>query len=183
MRTKKPQACDTDMSSGDFLRSSYNGRMKKTLSPFLIVLSLSISLSLLSGCASLMSSVEPPEVSVINIEPLPADGLFEQRVRLDLRVINPNDFDLGISGFSFKLDVNDTRFARGVSNDAIRVPRLGEAKTSVVVSSTMLDVFRQVAGLAGRETMGYEISGKVYFSNPGVRSVSFSHKADLGSQR
>jgi len=166
------------MNSGALSLTGYNGGMKMTRFPLLIV----FPLLLLGGCASLMSSVEPPEINVINIEPLPADGLFEQRVKLDLRVLNPNDSELGISGFSFKLDVNDTRFARGVSNEALRVPRLGEAKTSVVVTSTMLDVFRQVAGMAGRETMNYEISGKVYFTNPGVHSVSFSHKADLGKE-
>ncbi|HCS12311.1 MAG: hypothetical protein COS82_07735 [Zetaproteobacteria bacterium CG06_land_8_20_14_3_00_59_53] len=146
---------------------------------YLLTFVIAAALPLMNGCATLMSSVEPPDVHVLNITPLESEGVFEQRVRLDLRVINPNDFALMISGFSFRLDVNDARFASGVSNEAISVPRLGEAKTSVVVTTSMLDVFRQVMGLADRETLDYAINGKVYFANPGMRSVSFSHKASL----
>ena len=47
---------------------------------------------LFPGCASWFIKGEPPEVLVTDITPMDAT-LFEQRLRVDLRVRNPNDFD------------------------------------------------------------------------------------------
>jgi len=132
------------------------------------------------GCATLFTSMEAPEINVINIVPLEAEGLFEQRAQVDLRIINPNDVDLHITGISFKLDINDVRFTRGVSSKSITVPRLGEAKTSLVVSTTMLDIFRQVLALDKHKEVNYVIKGKLHLGNAGIGSVSFKHAGDLG---
>jgi len=126
--------------------------------------------------------METPEISVINIQPLEAEGVFEQRAKIDIRIINPNDFDLNVTGFSFKLDINDSRFSRGVNNESLIVPRLGEAKTSLVVTTTMLDIFRQVMVLDKHHNPKYTISGKVYLGNAGLRSVSFKHSGDIGEK-
>ena len=126
--------------------------------------------------------MESPEVSVINIEPLEAEGMFEQRAKVYIRIINPNDFDLNVTGYSFKLDINDSPFTRGVNNESLIVPRLGEAKTSLVVTTTVLDIFRQVMVLDKQENPTYSISGKVYLGNAGLRSVSFKHSGDIGEK-
>lgn len=126
--------------------------------------------------------MESPEIGVIDIRPLEAEGLFEQRARVDLRIINPNDFELRITGITFRLDVNDSRFARGVSNESLTVPRLGEAKTSLVVTTTMLDIFRQVMALEQRRDARYSISGKVYLGSARVRSLSFEHSGQLAGR-
>ena len=47
----------------------------------------------LVGCASWLMKGEPPEVLVTNITPLEGTA-FEQRLQVDLRIRNPNDFDL-----------------------------------------------------------------------------------------
>lgn len=160
-------------------RSFYSVSIMAGMNRYLLPFACAVALPLLSACATLMTSVEAPDVHVLNITPLQSEGMFEQRVQLDLRVINPNDFALMVTGFSFRLDVNDARFARGVSSEAFTVPRLGEAKTSVVVTTSMLDVFRQVMGVAERENMNYAISGKVYFANPGMKSAAFSYAGSL----
>ncbi|MCA9422181.1 MAG: LEA type 2 family protein, partial [Nitrospira sp.] len=42
--------------------------------------------------------------------------MFEQRLQVDLRVRNPNDFDLEVTGLDFTLHLNDQRLARGLTN-------------------------------------------------------------------
>ncbi|OIO68144.1 MAG: hypothetical protein COW19_02090 [Zetaproteobacteria bacterium CG12_big_fil_rev_8_21_14_0_65_55_1124] len=143
---------------------------------------LVVLLPVLFACATGFNAMEEPEISVINIVPLEAEGMFEQRAKIDLRIINPNDFDLNITGFSFKLDINDSRFTRGVNNEALTVPRLGEAKTSLVVTTTMLDIFRQVMVLDKQQNPNYTISGKLYLGNARIRSVSFKHEGELGER-
>ncbi|MDQ6971284.1 MAG: LEA type 2 family protein [Mariprofundaceae bacterium] len=96
-----------------------------------------------------------------------------------MRIINPNDVDLSITGFSFHLDINDTRFTRGVSNESFIVPRLGESKTSVVVTTSVLDIFRQLAAFDKKHNTDYLIKGKVYLGGSRVSSVPFRHGGKL----
>lgn len=138
-----------------------------------------VILSSVTGCVTAFTAMEPPEINVINILPLQSEGILEQRVRIDLRIINPNNFNLHISGASFQLDINDSRFARGVSNQSVTVPRLGEAKTSVVVTTTVMDLFRQVMALDRRQNPNYAIKGKLYLGGAHIRALPFSHSAEL----
>lgn len=152
--------------------------MKKTCSLFFALL-----FTLVAGCATALTGMEEPDFHVINIVPMGSEGMFEHRARVYLRIINPNDVPLEITGFSFHMDINDTRFTRGVSSEALSVPRLGEATTSVVVTTTVLDIARQMMALEGRENPTYLIKGKVYLANARMHSVSFSYEGELTGSR
>jgi LEA14-like dessication related protein len=72
---------------------------------FWAVLSLVWGVLFLTGCTSitsLPSQPESPEVLLVNVIPLDAT-MFEQRLQVDLRVRNPNDFDLKVTGLDFTL--------------------------------------------------------------------------------
>lgn len=135
------------------------------------------------GCVTMFSGMEAPEIEVINILPLESEGMFEQRAQVDLRIINPNNVDLHITGVSFHLDVNGSPFIRGVSNKALTIPRLGDAKTSIIVSTTVLDIFRQVMALNRTQNLDYAISGKLYLGGDGIHSVAFKHTGELKPDR
>jgi LEA14-like dessication related protein len=117
---------------------------------------------------------EPPEVLVINVTPMEASA-FEQRVQIDLRIGNPNDFDLSVTGIDFRLDLNGNRLARGLGNKELVVPRLSEAVTSVETSTSTLQVFRQFLSFSNDQPLTYRISGVLHtkdgrlsFENSGV---------------
>jgi LEA14-like dessication related protein len=122
----------------------------------------------------------PPDVYVIDIRPL--DGTaFEQRMQVDLRVRNPNDFALEIDGVRFDLELNGRRFARGLGDDRATVPRLGEARISVVSTTTMMDWVRQFAVLAqpGRKDMDYRLAGRFFLSEAIAGHVDFESSGNL----
>ena len=96
-----------------------------------------LGLTALGGCAGLRLGMQKPEVTVANIRLL--DGnLFEQRFVLTLRITNPNRVEIPIEGLSFDLDLNEQPFAKGVSNRALVVPRLGEATTLSALASQLI---------------------------------------------
>ena len=129
------------------------------------------------GCAgTLHSGVEPPEVYLSDIAPVEI-GLFEQRLRVELRILNPNDFAREVTGLDFQLDVNGIQLARGLSNEEITVPRLGESIVSVMTSTTVLDIVRQIENLSQQQEMSYEIRGRLYLGNTAVGSVPFERSA------
>jgi LEA14-like dessication related protein len=120
--------------------------------------------------------VEPPEVYLSDIAPVEI-GLFEQRLRVELRILNPNDFALEVTGLDFQLDVNGIQLARGLSNEEITVPRLGESIVSVMTSTTVLDIVRQIENLSQQQEMSYEIRGRLHLGNAAVGSVPFERSA------
>lgn len=140
---------------------------------FLLPFSLSC-LFFASGCATLLLQPEPPEVLVSNVKPL-GGTLFEQRLRVDLRVRNPNDFDLDVTGLDFTLQLNNKKVARGLANQAVTIPRLGEGILSVETTTSTLDVLRQLIHLSKGEDITYQITGVLHlqdvplpFDNEGV---------------
>jgi hypothetical protein len=80
---------------------------------FLLVATVSLASWLMNG--------EPPEVLVTNLTPLEGTA-FEQRLRVDLRIRNPNDFDLLFAGIDFTLNFTRKRLARGLGYTAITIP-------------------------------------------------------------
>lgn len=127
-----------------------------------------------SGCASWLSKGDPPEVLIANVTPLNSTP-FEQRLNVELRVRNPNDYDLQVTGLDFRLDVNKKRLARGLGNKTFTVPRLGDATIAIETSTSMLDVMRQILGLQNTQALTSSVSGVLYlkdgklpFENSGV---------------
>jgi len=128
----------------------------------------------LVGCASWLMKGEPPEVLVTNVTPL--DGTaFEQRLQVDLRIRNPNDFDLLGTGIDFTLNLNGKRLARGLGNTAITVPRLSDTVVSVQTSTSTFDVVRQLLSFSETKGLSYDITGRLHmkdgrmsFDNSGI---------------
>lgn len=126
------------------------------------------------GCASWFITGDPPEVLVTNVTPLETTA-FEQRLQVDLRIRNPNDFDLLVTGIDFTLTINGKRLARGLGNTAVTVSRFGEALVSVQTSTSTLDLVRQVLSFSQAQDLSYNVTGLLHlkdtrlpFDNSGV---------------
>jgi LEA14-like dessication related protein len=124
----------------------------------------SILLVVMVGCASWLMKGEPPEVLVTNVTPLEGTA-FEQRLQVDLRIRNPNDFDLLATGIDFTLNLNGKRLARGLGNTAITVPRLSDAVVSIQTSTSTFDVVRQLLSFSQAEGLSYDITGRLHLKD------------------
>jgi LEA14-like dessication related protein len=140
---------------------------------------------LLCGCAGLRPYEETPRVSLVSIQPLEMQ-MLEQRFALQLRIMNPNDVEIPVSGLSYALEINQREFAYGVSQQAVNIPPYGEALLQVEVVSNLLNVMRQLQqmgdatgdgglqyrlhgkiGLAGlRSGMPFDYAGKLLYRDP-----------------
>jgi len=140
------------------------------------LLSLSI---LIAGCASLPGQIEPPSLSIANINLLDVT-LLEQKYRIQLRIQNPNSFDLPIDGLAYELEVNDKPFAKGLSNHPVTVPRYGSEMLDVEGVSTFAGLFRQLAELERnrQSNLRYRIKGKLNLSNV-PSPVTFDNQGEI----
>ncbi len=116
---------------------------------------------LFPGCASWLIHGEPPEVLVTNVTPLDAT-LFEQRLRVDLRVRNPNDFDYHLTGIDFTLNLNGKRLARGLGSKEVTIPRLSDAVMTIDTTTSTLDIVRQLLEFSQKQDLAYDIKGVLH---------------------
>jgi len=131
-----------------------------------------------AGCAT-PEKFEPPSIEIANLE-LGAGGLFSQQFRLDLRIGNPNDFDIPLNGLAFKLDVNGLPFAEGLSNTTITLPRLGYASLPVTGSTNTLSLVQQLVSLSTRDRIDYRLHGTAHVGRLGHNEPKpFDRKGSL----
>jgi LEA14-like dessication related protein len=132
----------------------------------------------LGACASVQRH-DPVQVTVADIQSLPAEGL-ELRMMVKLRVQNPNDAPVDYDGVYVKLDVLDRTFATGVSDEHGSIPRFGESIIGVPVTvSTLRMVVNALGTLDGRpiDKINYKLDGKL--NGPAFGSMRFQVQGEF----
>jgi len=124
----------------------------------------------LSACAGLGSKPEAPTVTLAGLDIVKAD-FFEQRFALDLRLQNPNDFVLPVRGLDYKLTLNGTSFASGVSANTVDVPALGEAVIRVESVTNLFSLYQQIMSLSksSSDALDYALTGNVRLVNKAIK--------------
>lgn len=115
-----------------------------------------------SGCAGFGNIETPPRVNLVDMRPVEMT-LFEQRYRVALRIQNPNDAPLEVTGMDYTIDINDQKFADGVSDARFTVPPYGESVVEVTLTSSLVRLIEQFRQLDRREKLviDYRISGRM----------------------
>lgn len=141
------------------------------------VISIAILGLMLGGCAALAPRLEAPQLSVVNVEAL-GGSVWEQSMRVRMRVQNPNDRALPVKGLSYVLEVSGEELAQGVSDASFLVPALGETEFDMTVRTNMALALLKLAGrenAAVEQGIDYRIHGKVSLSEGLLRSIPFNH--------
>jgi len=142
--------------------------------------SLSVSLAasaMLGGCSLFVPKFETPQLSVVNVELQKAD-LWEQRMKVRMRVVNPNDRPIPVKGLTCALEVAGQELAHGVSGASFLVPALGEAEFDMNMTANMASAIIKLLGRgndAGDE-IDYRVSGKISLSEGLLRSIPFEDR-------
>lgn len=141
---------------------------------FKMLTGLIVFVFLATGCAHIGSPVESPSIRLVNVTPVNST-LFEQRLRLTLRIVNPNPFGLSWSGCKVSTRFNDQDLLSAVSTKGGSVDALGEASFTVEASASTFDVLRQIMQFQrAQEKLSYELDGILYLSGLRSGSVPFS---------
>jgi LEA14-like dessication related protein len=135
--------------------------------------------ALLAGCATVGTLDEPPTVSLVHIEPEEFQ-LLEQRYRITLRVLNPNDAPLTVRGLSYEIHLNDRLFGNGVSGERVTIPAYGDETISVTLVSNLARVYEQFRQLTESEEViiSYAIMGRLSVEGA-LGKVPFDYEGEL----
>jgi LEA14-like dessication related protein len=148
--------------------------------PLVSVAALLLLAGTLSGCAGVGQPLETPRVSLSNIQGLESSGM-ESAWLVHLRVQNPNDVDLDIRAVECDVAINGKPFAYGMSDTPVRIPAFGSDTVPVKVYASVIDIFRGLLSLPGREDLSYHVKGKVRLSGAGFipSSLPFDSRGSL----
>ena len=127
--------------------------------------------AVLSACALFAPKLQTPTLDLVGME-LERGDLFEQHLKVRMRVANPNDRALPVKSLSYTLEVDGQEFARGESAAGFTVPARGEAEFDMHVTTNMAGALVRLLGHSGAE-MPYRLAGKVTLSEGMLRSIPF----------
>lgn len=141
---------------------------------------LVLGAALTAASCAMVGDVEPPLVSLADLR-VGRMGLFEQEARITLRLRNPNNEAMPLDGAKFNIKLNGEPFARGVSNEAITIPRLGEATMDATMIISTFDVLNQFLNMGNIQALTYELDGTAFYSGLGFmrRSAPFTQTGKL----
>ena len=134
-----------------------------------------------TGCASMGSNLQSPHISVLNVQMLTTD-MFAQKFRVRLKVENPNDIELKVTGLEYEILLMGDGFAEGNSSDRFLLPAKGEAEFDMSVSTNFVSSLgRLISRMNGGklENIDYEIVGQVYVDKGMVKKIPFSDKGKV----
>lgn len=120
---------------------------------------------LLQGCASLTKDIDPPKISLDSFKSLPSDG-GGPRFEIKLRVQNPNEQTLNISGISYGIELLGQEVISGVSNDVPVIEGYSEEVVSLEAGIQLLQMLRLLGNLGKAQTdaLEYRFTAKIDFS-------------------
>ncbi|MFC6631988.1 LEA type 2 family protein [Microbulbifer taiwanensis] len=127
-------------------------------------LSLLLILALLvSGCAALSPDFQEPQVEVTALEPMPPGPGNDLRFRIHLRVFNPNDSELALSGLYYTLSLAGHKVITGTSSNLPPIAPYGQEDIVVDATASLVGSIFAAAELIGsrRETVPYELEAKL----------------------
>lgn len=127
---------------------------------------LLISSLALSACAALITKPVKPTIELVSVRPLNINAA-EQKLRFQLRIVNPNSFDIPVEAINFVARFNDTNIANGKSNQSVIIPANSDALLSLDVTAGLDRLTSTLKTLLQGKSLNldYELSGTVQVTN------------------
>ncbi|GAB2873730.1 LEA type 2 family protein [Microbulbifer echini] len=129
--------------------------------------------ALLNGCAVLSPNFQKPEVEVVAIEPLPARAGNNLKFRIHLRVFNPNNSELALSGLYYTLRLGGHKVLTGTSNNLMPIAPYGQNDIAVDATASLVGSIFAAVNLINQNqnTVPYELEAKIGLSKSLIPSI------------
>jgi LEA14-like dessication related protein len=134
-----------------------------------LCLALSVGLA---ACASSLPAIEPLQVSLAGLT-LGKSGRFERRLWVDLRLSNPNAFDVAIERLRFALEINEQRLGRGRLRRTVDLPAQGDVVLPVLMTVATGELVNTLMDLSSEQQVAYRLVGEAELDHAMAQRVPF----------
>lgn len=126
-----------------------------------------------SGCAALSPNFQKPEVEVVAVEPLPARTGNNLKFRIHLRIFNPNNSELGLSGLYYTLRLGGHKVLTGTSNNLTPIAPYGQDDIAVDATASLVGSIFAAVDLINlnQNSIPYELEAKIGLSKSLLPSI------------
>ena len=125
---------------------------------------LLVSLSLVSGCATLFGEKDPPAVSLETFRTVASESGIP-RFEVTLRVANPNKSTLKIAGIAYSIEILGKELIMGVTDEVPVIGPYSEEMVKLEAGRQVVGIIRLMAslGTTPKEALDYQFSAKIDF--------------------
>lgn len=139
---------------------------------------------LLVLCACVLNACAPawqkPEIRLAEIR-LAGGSILQQKLRLQLRVNNPNGMDIGVEHLAFDLMVGENRVGSGQSLAPATIPKRGEAVLEVEAKANVLGLLARLPELTAVDgKLHYRLKGEARITHYGSAPFDQAGSLELG---
>ena len=144
------------------------------------------SVALSSGCAALKGNLQAPEVRVrdVTLGNLDLSGL---EILVNLRLRNPNNVALPVTGIEYNLILENVKVADGREARAVTLPALGEADMQISLNVNLLTSATKLLPILLNpaktpKSLHYKVDGHVKLDWWYLPSIAFDRSGELPLQ-
>jgi LEA14-like dessication related protein len=148
--------------------------------PSVVLAAMLVAAAGSTGCTLVAPRFEHPTLSVVGVD-VEAAQLAEQRFRVRMRVQNPNERALPVTGLSYTLQLAGEDFGHGQSANAFTVPAHGEMEFDMTVTTNLATaILRILPRLSdSAQPIEYRMTGTVGTDLPFLRSIPFDERGSF----
>ncbi len=141
-------------------------------------LALVLVLAALGGCAWLVPKLQSPQVRVVGIRVRSAN-FWQQRLRVRLRVRNPNGIDLPIEAIRYTLRIDGRTYANGRTVRRFTVPAHGSAEFNTYVTANMAGALLTILSGGQGRPVRYRLRGEVAVAHDLLHELPFDARGQF----
>ncbi len=134
-------------------------------------------LATLASCSTFAPKLVAPQLSLLGIQIMSAD-MFSQQFMVRVKVENPNDLEVAVSGLEYEIFLMGDSFAEGTSESSFVLPAKGEAEFDMIVKTNFVSSLGRLVSRTGGgklENVPYQVTGKLMLEKGVMRTIPFSH--------
>lgn len=124
------------------------------------------------------ANIENPDVSLAGLR-FAEPGVSEQALAVELRLENPNEFDVSVDGLAFALDINELPFAKGLTDEVFTLPGDGEVVVPVSITIPTTDLIDRVAAIGIGRRLDYRLTGEADIGGWFMPTIPFLREGKL----
>lgn len=117
----------------------------------------------LTSCSRL--PIENPEISLTNILPEQV-GLLETTFKSSIRISNPNDEAIKVSGGKHRLYINDTYLGSGLSNEEFVIESYQDKTINITINASNIQMARELQAMLNSQKFSYTIKSRIKTKYP-----------------
>ncbi|GGY87316.1 hypothetical protein GCM10011613_35620 [Cellvibrio zantedeschiae] len=122
---------------------------------------------LLASCAAINPTLKDPDVKLVGLRLLPAQGILQRQIAVDLSILNPNRQDLSVRGINYNVGIENINLLSGATDQVPVLRGMQETPVTLVISADIISIVRLLEHFSSNgvgDKVNYNFSAVIDFS-------------------